>query len=118
MNYDPARLQIVKDRVWFYEFDLADGTHTRADIPREELLIHTSRRDKLRWVIQEHIPGASNLSALDCIARRVLLDRIGQALRRCARAGDPPRKYRCSRPNHKSAGSKQCHLQPGRPATK
>ena len=65
MNYDPAQLQTVKDRVWFYEFDLPDGTRTRTDIPLEVLRIHTARRDKLRWVIQERISGAATLSALD-----------------------------------------------------
>lgn len=55
----------VKERTWFYEFDLPDGTHTRSDIPPSVLPIHTSRRGKLRQIIADRIPDASNLTALD-----------------------------------------------------
>ena len=66
MDQDTAPLlQAVKDRVWFYEFELPDGTRTRTDIPPDIARIHTSRRDKLRRVIQRHIPDAARLSALD-----------------------------------------------------
>ena len=58
-------LQLVKDRVWFYEFELPDGTRTTTDIPADMSLIHTSRREKLRRVIQQHIPDAAKLSAID-----------------------------------------------------
>jgi hypothetical protein len=59
-------LQAVKDRIWFYEFDLPDGTRTRSDIPQEVLRIHTSRRDKLIRVINEKLgPSVSSMTALD-----------------------------------------------------
>lgn len=63
---DTARLlQAVKDRVWFYEFELPDGTRTRTDVPAEIARIHTSRLAKLRRVIQQHIPDAATSSAVD-----------------------------------------------------
>lgn len=60
-----AALRAVKDRVWFYEFELPDGTVTRTDIAPEMRHIHTARRDKLRRVIRERVPGAAGLEALD-----------------------------------------------------
>ena len=66
MTNDPfGLLQAVKDRVWFYEFELPDGTRTRTNIPAEVALIHTSRREKLRRVIREYIPDVASLSAVD-----------------------------------------------------
>ena len=63
---DTARLlQAVKERVWFYEFELPDGTRTRTDISPEIARIHTSRRAKLRRVIQQHIPDAATSTAVD-----------------------------------------------------
>lgn len=62
----PANSMVrVKERTWFYEFDLPDGTLTRSDIPPSVLPIHTSRREKLRQTIIDRIPDASNLTALD-----------------------------------------------------
>jgi tRNA (mo5U34)-methyltransferase len=58
-------LAAVKERVWFYEFELPDGTSTRTDIVPEVLRIHTSRRDKLIRIIAERIPDAGNLVAVD-----------------------------------------------------
>jgi len=58
-------LQAVKARVWFYEFELPDGTRTRTDIPADIARIHTSRRDKLRRVIRERIPDAATSTAVD-----------------------------------------------------
>jgi len=63
---DTSRLlQAVKDRVWFYEFELPDGSRTRTDVPADIARIHTSRRMKLRQVIQQHIPEAAISNALD-----------------------------------------------------
>ncbi|WP_286364297.1 methyltransferase domain-containing protein [Azospirillum sp. B4] len=58
-------LQAVKDRVWFYEFDLPDGTRTRTNIPAEVLPIHTTRLDKLRQVIRDHVGTPAQLTAID-----------------------------------------------------
>lgn len=60
-----ADLGRVKQRRWFYEFDLPDGTRTETDIHPDVLRIHTSRREKLRQVIQQHVGDASRLSAID-----------------------------------------------------
>ena len=60
-----AMLDEVKKRIWFYEFELPDGSITQTNIPADVLRIHTSRRDKLRRVIAERVGDASNLTALD-----------------------------------------------------
>jgi hypothetical protein len=64
-NPDAAALAAVNTRAWFYEFELPDGTSTRADIPRDVLPIHRNRRDVLIRVIKEKVPDAANLIALD-----------------------------------------------------
>jgi tRNA (mo5U34)-methyltransferase len=58
-------LQQVKERVWFYEFELPDGTVTRCSLPPDFLPIHGSRREKLRSLIRERVPDAAGLTALD-----------------------------------------------------
>ncbi|MFG1417067.1 methyltransferase domain-containing protein [Xanthobacter sp. V0B-10] len=58
-------LQQIKDRIWFYEFDLPDGTRTATNIPESILPIHTSRRDKMLRVIRDHVPDAHKLTAFD-----------------------------------------------------
>jgi hypothetical protein len=58
-------LEAIKNRVWFYEFELPDGSRTRTDIPPEVLAIQTSRREKLRRVIRDRVGDASGLTALD-----------------------------------------------------
>ena len=58
-------IQTVKERVWFYEFELPDGTRTSTNIPAAILPIHTSRRDKLINIIAEHVSGAGDLTAFD-----------------------------------------------------
>jgi tRNA (mo5U34)-methyltransferase len=58
-------LSTVKERVWFYEFELPDGSLSRTDLPADVLQMHTSRRDKLRRVIGEYVENASTLTALD-----------------------------------------------------
>ncbi|WP_421988761.1 class I SAM-dependent methyltransferase [Roseococcus sp.] len=55
----------VKSRKWFYEFELPDGTRTETDIPAAVHVIHTARRNKLRDVIAQEVPGAAGLTALD-----------------------------------------------------
>lgn len=55
----------VRNRTWFYEFDLPDGTRTTTDVPGSVLPIHTSRRDKLRDVIARHVSDAGELVAYD-----------------------------------------------------
>src|SRR5437773_2273365 len=58
-------LATIKSRIWFYEFELPDGTLTRTDIRPDVLHIHRSRREKLRRVIRDHVGDASGLTALD-----------------------------------------------------
>ncbi len=60
---NPA-LDAVKERSWFYEFELPDGSSTRSDIPSEVLRIHTSRREKLRAII-EQISSTERTTAID-----------------------------------------------------
>ncbi len=64
MGYEAA-LSVAKSRVWFYEFDLPDGTRTRSDVPADVLRIHTSRRDHLRRIIKERVHNPDKLTALD-----------------------------------------------------
>jgi tRNA (mo5U34)-methyltransferase len=58
-------LAAVKERIWFYEFELPDGTLTQTDLAPHVRLIHTSRREKLIKIIAERIPDATNLVAVD-----------------------------------------------------
>jgi len=58
-------LATIKQRQWFYEFDLPDGTRTVTDIPEAVKLVHTTRRDKLRDVIAAEVPNAAELTAID-----------------------------------------------------
>jgi tRNA (mo5U34)-methyltransferase len=62
---DPSRLRQVKDRTWFYEFDLPDGTRTATDLPASILPIHTSRRDKLIRIIADRVDRPHELTAID-----------------------------------------------------
>ncbi len=62
---DQGMLQQVRDRIWFYEFELPDGTRTRTDIPAAILPIHTSRREKLIRIIRDRVPGAHAMEAAD-----------------------------------------------------
>ena len=59
------KLQSVKQRKWFYEFELPDGSVTETSIPASITPIHTTRRDKLREVISEFVPDCGVLTALD-----------------------------------------------------
>lgn len=60
-----ADFSAIKERVWFYEFELPDGSVTRSDIPEEVRAVHSTRRDMLRRVLRDHVPDASGLTALD-----------------------------------------------------
>jgi tRNA (mo5U34)-methyltransferase len=60
-----ATLDAVKNRTWFYEFELPDGSRTKTDIPAEVLRIHTSRRDKLRAIIERQVGAAERGRAID-----------------------------------------------------
>jgi ubiquinone/menaquinone biosynthesis C-methylase UbiE len=61
-NWD---LATINNRIWFYEFEMPDGTFTRTDVPSEVLHIHKSRREKLRRVIRDNVGDAKGLTALD-----------------------------------------------------
>jgi hypothetical protein len=65
MSFDVPLLSTIKSRIWFYEFELPDGSVTKSDIPPEVLRIHTSRRDHLARVIKEHVENANEKTALD-----------------------------------------------------
>jgi hypothetical protein len=58
-------LATIKSRIWFYEFELPDGTFTRTNVSSEVLPIHKSRREKLRRVIRDNVGNAKGLTALD-----------------------------------------------------
>lgn len=59
------KLRAVKERTWFYEFDLPDGTRTRTDVPEDWRPVHYTRQRQLLQVIREHVPEAANLTASD-----------------------------------------------------
>lgn len=59
------KLQQVKARTWFYEFDLPDGTRTSTDLPKDIIPIHASRRDKLMRIIRDRVNKPHELSAID-----------------------------------------------------
>jgi ubiquinone/menaquinone biosynthesis C-methylase UbiE len=58
-------LQIVKNRKWFYEFELPDGTKTQTDIPVPVRQIHASRLGKLQEVIKNYVGDSKGMSAVD-----------------------------------------------------
>jgi tRNA (mo5U34)-methyltransferase len=55
----------IKQRSWFYEFELPDGSKTSSHLPPEIAPLHTSRREKLRRVITDRVPNADTCTALD-----------------------------------------------------
>lgn len=59
------KLEQVKSRLWFYEFDLPDGTCTPTDVPEAVRPIHTLRREALRQMIERHVPDAAGQTAFD-----------------------------------------------------
>ena len=60
-----AKLEEVKSRVWFYEFDLPDGSRTATDLAVDIRPIHSSRRDKLLRIIQDRVKRPQDLTAVD-----------------------------------------------------
>jgi ubiquinone/menaquinone biosynthesis C-methylase UbiE len=58
-------LEWAKERVWFYEFQLPDGSVTRTDIPPAVLEIHRTRQRHLERLISSRVDDPSRLSALD-----------------------------------------------------
>jgi SAM-dependent methyltransferase len=59
------KLEQVKSRLWFYEFELPDGTCTLTDVPEAVRPIHTLRREILRQTIERHVPDAASQRAFD-----------------------------------------------------
>ncbi len=59
------KLRAVKERTWFYEFELPDGTRTRTDVPEDWRPVHYTRRRLLLDVIRQHVPDAADLTATD-----------------------------------------------------
>ncbi|HXP05956.1 MAG TPA: methyltransferase domain-containing protein [Stellaceae bacterium] len=62
---DAEKLRQVKQRKWFYEFELPDGSVTETSVPKFVTPIHTTRSNKLREVIGEYVPDCCTLTALD-----------------------------------------------------
>ncbi|UXC92647.1 class I SAM-dependent methyltransferase [Sphingobium sp. RSMS] len=58
-------LEEVKGRKWFYEFDLPDGSRTECDIPPAVAVIHKTRLNKLREVIEQRVPPLDRTLAID-----------------------------------------------------
>ena len=57
-------LEIVKNRTWFYEFDLPGGIRT-AGWPPDVQPIHPSRRDKLRAIIDRRVDPQDRSAVID-----------------------------------------------------
>jgi tRNA (mo5U34)-methyltransferase len=51
--------------VWFYDFELPDGTHTRCDVPESLRAVHVDRRRYLQTVIRQHVTNSQDLTAID-----------------------------------------------------
>ncbi|WP_165222100.1 class I SAM-dependent methyltransferase [Affinirhizobium pseudoryzae] len=62
---EDEKLDQVKNRTWFYQFDLPDGSQTTTDVPPAVLPIHIARRDKLRRIIKQYVPDSGDLIAYD-----------------------------------------------------
>jgi tRNA (mo5U34)-methyltransferase len=65
MTASTGALEQVKQRSWFYEFALPDGTTTKADIPVEVKAIHTSRLKHLRRIIERKVAKAADMTTID-----------------------------------------------------
>lgn len=59
-----SKLQHVKGRTWFYEFDLP-GTRTGTNVTADVLPIQVSRRDKLVQIVAERVERPETLTAGD-----------------------------------------------------
>jgi tRNA (mo5U34)-methyltransferase len=62
---NPSKLDEVRSRLWFYEFDLPTGEKTICDLPASVIEIHRCRRDKLISVIDRFGDEARTFTALD-----------------------------------------------------
>lgn len=59
------KLRWAKQRKWFYEFALPDGSTTETYLPDDLVPIHSTRCSKLREVLAEYVPNCNTLTALD-----------------------------------------------------
>ena len=55
MDTTAALLDKVRARRWFYEFDLPDGTRTRAELPEGVEKIHATRQRMLDAVLDQTV---------------------------------------------------------------
>lgn len=62
---DSELLTRIREREWFYDFELPDGTKTDSRLPPSIAPIHYYRGRKLAEIIATYVPDAANLSALD-----------------------------------------------------
>jgi tRNA (mo5U34)-methyltransferase len=60
-----AKLESIRQRIWFYQFHLPDGSCTETRISPEVLQIHDQRRRHLQQVIADQIDNPSELTAID-----------------------------------------------------
>jgi tRNA (mo5U34)-methyltransferase len=66
MDSTAALLDKVRARRWFYEFDLPDGTRTRAEVPAGVEKIHATRQLMIDAVLDQTVgPHAAGLTAVD-----------------------------------------------------
>lgn len=64
-HMDEDKLRAVRERMWFYEFELPDGSYTRCDLPENVRPVHDTRRRYLLNVIQQHVTNSRDLTAID-----------------------------------------------------
>jgi len=63
---EPATLERVRSRPWFYEFDLPDGTRTRTTLPEGVEKIHTTRLEMMERALDACVgKDCSALTAVD-----------------------------------------------------
>lgn len=65
ISVDPAKLEAVKQRVWFYRFDLPDGSQTRSDLPHAMVEVHATRARHLRRIIEQKVTQPKTRTAID-----------------------------------------------------
>ena len=63
---EPATLERVRSRPWFYEFDLPDGTRTKSTLPAGVEQIHTTRLAMMEAALDRAVgQDCSQLTAVD-----------------------------------------------------
>src|SRR5262249_43581139 len=63
---EPATLERVRSRPWFYEFDLPDGTRTKSTLPAGVEQIHTTRLAMMEGALDRAVGrDCSQLTAVD-----------------------------------------------------